>query len=210
MANEKTSRSWFVVFNNPADHGYTGEPHEILRRLESEWCTNDSRAGAWAYCIKHYCNHFPVYDENGKHIRDDPATTPEELARVPPDLHHVHMVLEDDQPIRFSFIKKVYAQGAHFEETKGSKKAAEDYISKTGDYNEDWNRKNGKPWEEIIGSVVFHGEIRGRQGQRSDIRTAERMIRAERKNPQDVFDLSMSMQKYESEIVADYLSAAAL
>ena len=204
MADE-TSKNWFVDWTNILKCGYSGEPHEILRRLESEWCITDSRRGAWAYCVKHYCGCFPVFGDNGKLLRYQKAVTDEEKALVPPDLHHVHMVLEDDVTMRFSIIRKTYAPGAHYEPLKGTKKQALDYIAKVGDYSDEWNKKNGFPYEEIIGSVLFHGEIQGNQGQRNDIKEAERMIRAERKKPQDVFDISMKMQRYESEIVADYL-----
>ena len=93
---ESVSKSWFVVFNNPSEHGYVGEPHEICERLKNEWCCTDSRSGAWAYCIKHYVGHYPVYDEDGSFLRYAHAETEEEKKLVPPDLHHIHMVLEDN------------------------------------------------------------------------------------------------------------------
>lgn len=76
-------------------------------------------------------------------------------------LHHVHMVLEDDKAMRFSLIKKTYAKGMHFEPTKGTKKQADDYINKRNGFEEKG---------ETIEYICYHGEIRGRQGQRSDIR----------------------------------------
>lgn len=105
MANE-ASRSWFAVFNNPADHNYIGSPEEVCERLKKEWCTSDTRAGAWLYCVS------------------------------AEGLHHVHMVLEDVVVMRFSKIKKEYACGMHFEATKGNKKQAEDYINKVGKWEE--------------------------------------------------------------------------
>ena len=76
-------------------------------------------------------------------------------------LHHVHMVLEDDKAMRFSTIKKSYAHGMHFEPTKGTKKQADDYINKRAGFEEKG---------ESIEYICYHGEIKGRQGQRSDIR----------------------------------------
>jgi len=124
------SRSWFVVFNNPAEHGYIGTPEEICNKLKIEWCTTDTRTGAWLYCIS----------ANG--------------------LHHVHMVLEDSITMRFTKVKKDYAVGSHFEPTKGNKQQAENYINKIGK----WEEKG----EQILYKTV-QGELKGKQGQRTDI-----------------------------------------
>ena len=45
------------------------------------------------------------------------------------------MVLSDDTAHRFSYIKKLYPM-CHAEETKGSKKEAEDYIYKKGKFED--------------------------------------------------------------------------
>lgn len=128
---DAVSRSWFCVFNNPEEHGYTGTPEEICNKLRDDWITlSSSRSGAWCYCVS----------EKG--------------------LHHVHMVLEDEKPMRFSAIKKEYAVGMHFEPTKGTKRQAEDYIHKVGPFAEKG---------EIILFSCSHGDIKGRQGRRSDL-----------------------------------------
>lgn len=104
---DTVSKSWFVVFNNPAEHGYEGTSEEVCMRLREEWISDSpSRSGAWAYCVS------------------------------AAGLHHVHMVLEDSKAMRFSLIKKTYAAGAHFEPTKGNKNEAEMYIKKLGKYKE--------------------------------------------------------------------------
>lgn len=104
---EDVTRSWFAVFNNPAEHGYSGTPQEICERLRDEWVGNSStRTGAWAYCVS------------------------------AAGLHHVHMVLEDSVAMRFSAVQKSYAKGTHFEKTKGTKKQAEDYINKRHPFEE--------------------------------------------------------------------------
>ena len=101
------TRSWFAVFNNPEEHGYSGTPQEICERLRDEWVGNSStRTGAWAYCVS------------------------------AAGLHHVHMVLEDSVAMRFSAVQKSYAKGTHFEKTKGTKKQAEDYINKRHPFEE--------------------------------------------------------------------------
>lgn len=104
---DPVSKSWFAVFDNPADHGYPGTPEEICSKLRDEWIeTSPTRTGAWVYCIS----------DKG--------------------LHHVHMVLEDIKAMRFSAIKKSYAYGMHFNPTLGTKKEVESYINKTGKWEE--------------------------------------------------------------------------
>lgn len=201
MANyssSETSRSWFAVFNNPQNHGYgTGieDLHERARvvcdRLKGEWCISDSRVGAWAYCVKHYNGCFPIYEDNDTSKKDPvayrPAITDEEKALIPPDLEHVHMVLEDDKNIAFGTVKKTYAIGAHFEGTRGTKKQAEDYISKSGNYSHETRKDTGLPWEEII-YVARQGDIQGRQGQRSDIEKIQAFL-DQGKNPTEILSL---------------------
>lgn len=106
MAQE-VSKSWFAVFNNPADHGYEGTPQEVCERLRDEWIVDSTtRSGAWVYCVS------------------------------AAGLHHIHMVLEDLTAMRFSVIKKSYAVGMHFEPTRGTKQQAEDYINKRHPFDE--------------------------------------------------------------------------
>ena len=193
---EETTKSWFVVFNNPQEHGYTGTPQEICERLKAEWCVDDTRTGAWCYCVKHYVGHYPYYDDDGKFVCYRLASTPEEKEKIPPDLHHVHMVLEDTTTMRFSKVKNTYAIGAHFEGTKGTKKEAEDYISKTGEYDEKPKREAGLPWEEII-YFTQHGTIKGRQGQRSDIDNVGAMIR-EGKTPAEIMSTDFRYYRYQT------------
>lgn len=104
---QDVSKSWFAVFNNPAEHGYAGTPQEVCERLRDEWIKDSTtRSGAWAYCVS------------------------------AAGLHHVHMVLEDLTAMRFSAIKKSYAKGMHFEPTRGTKQQAEDYIHKRHPFDE--------------------------------------------------------------------------
>lgn len=103
----RPSLSWFAVFNNPQDHGYTGDPLEILERLRDEWMADHpEHSGAWVYCIS----------KEG--------------------LRHVHMVLCSKKPLRFSAIKKTYAVGAHFEPTRGTKEQVMNYIEKKPPFSE--------------------------------------------------------------------------
>ena len=105
--SDTISKSWFITFNNPEEHGYTGTPEEICCKMRDEWIgDSETRSGAWAYCIS----------ASG--------------------LHHVHCVLEDCKAMRFSYIKKNVYQGCNIQETKGTKKQALDYIHKRGVFAE--------------------------------------------------------------------------
>lgn len=100
MVKDTVSRSWFVILNNPEEHGYTGLPEEIIEKLKDEWIgENQLRKGWWGYCIS----------DKG--------------------MPHIHMVLEGSGAMRFSAIKKSYPT-AHLEPTKGNKKQVLAYIKK--------------------------------------------------------------------------------
>lgn len=107
IKNDTVSRSWFVVFNNPLDHGYRGKPEEIIEYMKNEWIEQnpDKYCGYWAYCVSK-------------------TGTP-----------HVHMVLESGVAMRFSKIKRIYGE-AHIEATQGGRKQVLEYIKKEGKYQE--------------------------------------------------------------------------
>lgn len=166
MASE-ISRSWFAVLNNPADHGYKGSPEEVCQKLRDEWTENSStRAGAWAYCIS----------ADG--------------------LHHIHMVLEDKISMRFSKIKKSYAEGSHFEATRGSKEQAEDYINKRGKYAE--------KGEQVL-YLCRAGEIQAAQGKRSDLEEIAAMLEAGQ-TPSEIMEADFSYRRYERMIRSAYFA----
>lgn len=49
---DNVSKSWFCVFNNPAEHGYQGEPKDIIGRLINEWVGDSlTRTCAMTYCV---------------------------------------------------------------------------------------------------------------------------------------------------------------
>lgn len=104
--SDTISRSWFAVFNNPEQHGYSGSPHEIVNRLKDEWIKDKpNRKGYWAYCVS----------SDG--------------------LKHVHMILEGSGAMRFSAVKKAYPS-AHLSPTKGNKKQVMAYINKEPPFDE--------------------------------------------------------------------------
>lgn len=163
--NDSVSRSWFCVFNNPQDHGYPGSPEEVIARLKEEWSSlSPSHTGAWTYCISAQ------------------------------GLPHVHMVLEDVKPMRFSAIKKAYAPGMHFTPTKGTKEEAEDYITKRGKYEDKG---------ETVLCTERLGEIKGCQGQRKVMEILEEFI-ASGKTPREILKMSLSYRKYEDVVVSHF------
>lgn len=136
---EVRCRSWFCVLNNPSEHYpelKEKKPEEICKLLSEKWCVSDSRSGGWVYCIS----------ADG--------------------LHHVHMVLEDDNKSSFTAVKTAYDK-AHIEPTQGNKKQVEDYIYKRGAFEE--------KGEQILCTHLI-GEIKGKQGQRSDLAEVKNLI----------------------------------
>lgn len=180
MASD-VSKSWFAVFNHPHERTrpngefYSDDPKKCCEQLRDEWILDEDgnliagRTGAWVYCIS------------------------------AAGLKHVHMVLEDEKAMRFTVIKKSYAQGMHFEETKGSKAQAEGYIKKIGK----WEEKG----EEILHTEVY-GEIKGNQGARKDLEAIEEMIR-DGKTPSEIMDEKFAWRKYEKMIKDAFYSKRA-
>ena len=115
----------------------------------------------------------------------------------PTGLHHLHMVLEVDSShnkrFRFSAVKKLFPK-AHLEPTRGNKQEAEDYINKEGKYME--------KGEQVIAKAQV-GEIRGRQGNRTDLQGVEEMIK-EGMTPNEIMDTALSLRRYEKIIKDAY------
>lgn len=105
--SKSVTKSWFCVFNNPHDHGYSGTPETVCERICDEWM-QDHPAGSCA----------AVYCVSAKGLK------------------HVHAVLEDPKAMRFSAVKKVFPS-MHIQPTKGNKEQAEGYIKKTGKWSEE-------------------------------------------------------------------------
>ena len=124
-------------------------------------------------------------------IKDNPLRTGAWVYCISAEgLHHVHMVLEDEKTMRFSAVKKSYCAGMHFEPTKGNKKQAEDYIYKRGSFEE--------KGEQILYTCV-HGEIKGRQGSRSDLVQGYDMI-MEGLTPYQILRMNPNLYRYKTAI----------
>ena len=111
-------------------------------------------------------------------------------------LPHVHMVLEDVVAMRFSLIKKAYVAGAHFEATLGSKAQAEAYLLKEPPYDEQG---------ETVVYVLRHGEIKGRQGKRTDLDDISDMIDAGM-TPAEIMGQNIQYRRYDRLIRAAFFA----
>lgn len=108
-ANER-ARSWFLVFNNPAEHIPECEdktPEETVEYFCKVWTdkNGDNAACAFAYCVS------------------------------AEGLHHIHGIAENPNKVAFKVVKELYP-GIHLEATKGTKRQAEDYLFKRGGFAE--------------------------------------------------------------------------
>lgn len=112
-------------------------------------------------------------------------------------LKHLHMVFEVDnahnKSFRFSAVKKLFPK-AHIEPTRGSKTEAENYINKEGKYME--------KGEQVVAKAQI-GELKGRQGNRTDLQGVEEMIN-EGMTPNQIMDTSLSLRRYEKIIKDAY------
>lgn len=159
MKNDTTAKSWFCVLNHPEQHGYDGEtPDAVLEKVEAAWI--GAHPGGSSFLA--YC-----------------MTTD--------GLQHVHAVLETGRTMRFSAVKKVFP-AMHVEPTKGGKKDVEDYINKTGKFED----KN-----EAVICTRSYGCIQARQGKRSDLDRIRELIE-DGYTPEEVFEDDIRHRRYES------------
>lgn len=112
--------------------------------------------------------------------------------------HHLHMVLEvenaDSDRFTYKQVQKLYGKKFHIEPTRGSKREAEDYIYKRGK----WTEKG----EQVL-AMALHGEIKGNQGNRSDLQGVEDMIN-QGMTPDAIMDTSVKLRRYEKIIKDAY------
>ncbi len=112
--------------------------------------------------------------------------------------HHLHMVLEvenaNSDRFTYASVQKLYGKKFHIEPTRGSKKEAEDYIYKRGK----WTEKG----EQVL-AMALHGDIKGNQGNRSDLQGVEDMIN-DGMTPNEILDTSVKLRRYEKIIKDAY------
>lgn len=112
--------------------------------------------------------------------------------------HHLHMVLEvenaNSDRFTYAAVQKIYGKKFHIEPTRGSKKEAEDYIYKRGKYME--------KGEQVLAMAQI-GEIKGNQGNRTDLQGVEEMI-MQGLTPEEIMDSSVKLRRYEKIIKDAY------
>lgn len=112
--------------------------------------------------------------------------------------HHLHMVLEvvngDSDRFTYNQVQKIFGKKFHIEPTRGSKKEAEDYIYKRGKYAE--------KGEQVLAMAQI-GEIKGNQGNRTDLQGVEEMI-MQGLTPEEIMDSSVKLRRYEKIIKDAY------
>jgi len=105
------------------------------------------------------------------------------------------MVLEDYVSMRFSKIRKSYANAsAHLEATRGNKEQAEDYINKRGKFAE--------KGEQVL-YLCRAGEIKAAQGKRTDLEEIAAMLDAGQ-TPAEIMEADFSYRRYERMIRSAY------
>ena len=178
FSKDTSSRSWFAVLNNPRKvFGKELSPEEMIQKAVDKWIDGHEEDRSCGVNFE----------------KSDTGT------------EHMHMVLEGDAKIRFSAVKKIFAE-AHLEETQGSKKDAEDYLYKRGKYKE----KN----HTLIAGPVIYGEIRAKPRggaakcskamKKAEIfEMAEIMIEGGA-TPREIFDKGLQYRQYDALIRKAY------
>ena len=139
------SRSWFIVCPNVRTHGVAGaKPEDIVTWTAQEICdfvvaqwVSKTRQAACLYC------------------------------KSAEGLEHLHIVLCDVNKAYFNTVKKFIGGKAHIEMTKGSKAQVEEYINKTGKFEEKG---------EVVLAKAQEGELIGKQGDRTDVQLIREAI----------------------------------
>lgn len=178
VESTESSRSWFCVFNIHTLYNSNDDRTEVqllnskqIRELFADLTPEDIVDTA----IEMWCRNKPYRTCAVNYEIGDTGN------------EHLHMVLEDPSKVRFSAIQKLYP-GIHIEPTRGNKQQAEDYINKIGRFAE----KN----HTVIVPARYRGEIKAKQGYRSDLSIIEELI-DKGKTPNEIMDISINYRQYE-------------
>lgn len=192
MAKDSVA-SWFLVFNNPEEYitYKTDSSGEYIRDVNNDRIIEKSEPSEYAgLSPEEICD--KVLDT---WVSDSPDTKTGACAYCisAKGLKHLHIVLEDNKTFRFSAVKKLFPR-AHIAPTAGNKTEAEDYINKRGK----WQEKG-----EIVVCIRYYGEIRGKQGQRTDLVTIEKLL-DDGVHPNDILLQNLKNEKFETIIKQHY------
>jgi hypothetical protein len=160
--SSELSRTWFCVLNNPrAIWGEDAKPEDMVNAALDLWQAKK-----------------PERTCAGNYEKGDTGN------------EHMHLVLCDPQKSRFSSVQKLFP-GIHIEPMKGSKKDAEDYISKKGRFMEKAHT--------VIVPAIFRGNIKPNCCKRKDLDMINELIQ-EGKTPEQIMDMDFSYRRYEKMI----------
>lgn len=150
--------------------------------LEQKQVKRDTMSRSW-FCVMNFKDSDKIPDYLQKYVKVNPQAVCELMAEKwcisetrsgawtycvsAEGLHHVHCVLESSpNKTRFSAVKSAYPE-MHIEPTQGNKKQVEDYIYKRGAFEEKGER---------VLYIHIVGEIKGKQGHRSDLVEVKNLI----------------------------------
>ncbi len=137
--NNIRSYSFFVVFNNPRTHGIAGIIPEEMKTMSNE---EVCKLVAEGFCNRASKQAVVLYCKSAA------------------GMEHIHAIFSSDNQFRLGTLKNYLGRQAHIQITRGSKEQAEAYINKTGKFEESG--------EKVLAKFQI-GEVKGRQGKRSDI-----------------------------------------
>lgn len=174
MKKDSQSRSWFIVAPNILENGIADVKTDEIKAMDYEAVCN--------YVISKWC------------INDNRISCACLYCQSAEGMKHLHIVCESKTPVKFSTVKNTFGDKVHLEETKGNKQQVLDYINKRGSFEEKG---------EIILAKAEIGELKGKQGHRSDLEKAKEMIE-DGKRPREILMNDVNMFKYCSYIERMY------
>lgn len=138
IKHDTRSRSWFIVCPNIDKNGVCGlNAEEVSKMSEQELC--EYVVAQWCTATKQAACLYCVSKAGMKHL---------------------HFVGCGNNGIKFSTVKRFIGEKAHIEPTMGTKEQVEEYINKTGVFEEKG---------EVIIARAQQGDLVGKKGRRTDL-----------------------------------------
>lgn len=186
-------RSMFAVWNNPDKHYIykhderTGQvvkdenDNPVVLDVEPTVLTGMSPSEMCQYVVDKWCHSKPNSERTAACV----------YCISEKGLHHLHIVFEcaNDDKFTLTTVQKLFNNKMHGEVTRGTKKQVEDYIWKQGTFEE--------KGEEIVARYQ-HGDLKGNQGQRSDLMALHKMIFEENKTPDEILSYKANASYFEA------------
>lgn len=170
----KQARSWFIVAPNILKNGICDLSSEEIKTMEYE--------DICKYVVNAWC------------INDNRISCACIYCVSSEGMEHLHIVCESKTPIKFLTVKNVMGNKIHLEETQGNKQQVEDYINKRGAFEE--------KGETILAKASI-GELKGKQGTRTDLEKAYEMIK-DGYTPKDILRINVNMFRLRNHIEEMY------